>query len=151
MDIPDELVIDDSDSEGVISDNSDEEKACSISAVTDEEENKRSDQGRKRVPDSRISKEIKRSVVTPLNDVSVADLKAKPSPIRIVKETVNDSCFSRQNGWARMHLSKPLLKALDELGFSKPTIIQRDAIPLALQGRDILGTAQTGKIDTHPM
>lgn len=60
-------------------------------------------------------------------------------------EIVNDSCFSHQSDWARMHLSKPLLKALNDLDFKKPTIIQRDAIPLALQGRDVLGTAQTGK------
>lgn len=59
---------------------------------------------------------------------------------------VNDSCFSGTSGWARMHLSKPLLKAISDLGFITPTIIQRDAIPLALQGRDILGTAQTGQM-----
>lgn len=63
-----------------------------------------------------------------------------PSP-----PVVDNSCFSRGNDWARMHLSKPLLKALQDLGFSKPTIIQKHAIPHALQGRDILGTAQTGQ------
>lgn len=39
----------------------------------------------------------------------------------------------------------PFLKAsLDRLGFVKPTPIQVQAIPIALQGQDILGSAQTG-------
>ncbi len=39
----------------------------------------------------------------------------------------------------------PFLKAsLDRLGFVKPTPIQVQAIPIALEGQDILGSAQTG-------
>ena len=41
-------------------------------------------------------------------------------------------------------LSKGLLDALASKNYSKPTPIQRDAIPLVLQGRDLLGIAQTG-------
>ena len=37
-----------------------------------------------------------------------------------------------------------ILKALDDVGYSKPTPIQAEAIPAALQGRDVLGIAQTG-------
>lgn len=37
-----------------------------------------------------------------------------------------------------------ILKALDDLGYEKPTPIQAKAIPAALQGRDVLGIAQTG-------
>ncbi|SMX26920.1 ATP-dependent RNA helicase RhlE [Pelagimonas phthalicica] len=37
-----------------------------------------------------------------------------------------------------------LTKALTEAGLTKPTPIQEKAIPLALQGRDVLGLAQTG-------
>jgi len=43
-----------------------------------------------------------------------------------------------------LHLSKPILKALQDLGFDAATPIQRDVIPHALQGSDILGTAETG-------
>eukprot|EP01053_Blabericola_migrator_P004249 Blabericola_migrator_1__4248@NODE_22_length_22262_cov_139_742014_g19_i0_p4_GENE_NODE_22_length_22262_cov_139_742014_g19_i0NODE_22_length_22262_cov_139_742014_g19_i0_p4_ORF_typecomplete_len540_score101_15DEAD/PF00270_29/1_2e47DEAD/PF00270_29/1_1e02Helicase_C/PF00271_31/1_6Helicase_C/PF00271_31/4_9e03Helicase_C/PF00271_31/2_2e24ResIII/PF04851_15/4_6e11ResIII/PF04851_15/6_8e02UTP25/PF06862_12/10UTP25/PF06862_12/0_034Flavi_DEAD/PF07652_14/0_078Flavi_DEAD/PF07652_14/6_8e03AAA_22/PF13401_6/0_13AAA_22/ len=46
--------------------------------------------------------------------------------------------------WAALGLAKPLLKALRDLGYSNPTPIQRDTIPLALAGRDILGRAETG-------
>lgn len=41
-------------------------------------------------------------------------------------------------------LSKPLLKACRELDYDHPTPIQRKAIPLILDGKDILGTAVTG-------
>ncbi|MDE0942583.1 MAG: DEAD/DEAH box helicase [Alphaproteobacteria bacterium] len=41
-------------------------------------------------------------------------------------------------------LSTPLLKAVEEAGYSEPTPIQRRAIPYVLQGRDVLGCAQTG-------
>ena len=41
-------------------------------------------------------------------------------------------------------LSKGLLEALASKNYANPTPIQRDAIPLVLQGRDLLGIAQTG-------
>ncbi|XP_006888482.1 PREDICTED: probable ATP-dependent RNA helicase DDX47 isoform X2 [Elephantulus edwardii] len=37
-----------------------------------------------------------------------------------------------------------LCEACDQLGWKKPTKIQIEAIPLALQGRDIIGLAETG-------
>ena len=41
-------------------------------------------------------------------------------------------------------LNAPILKALEEQGYVKPSPIQEKAIPPALQGRDVLGCAQTG-------
>ncbi len=41
-------------------------------------------------------------------------------------------------------LHADLLKAVDALGFTEPTPIQTQAIPPALQGRDLLGCAATG-------
>lgn len=41
-------------------------------------------------------------------------------------------------------LSPEIMKALKNLNFTEPTPIQFEAIPLALSGNDILGTAQTG-------
>jgi ATP-dependent RNA helicase RhlE len=41
-------------------------------------------------------------------------------------------------------LVPPLLRAIAEAGYEQPTPIQRDAIPPALAGRDLLGCAQTG-------
>ena len=41
-------------------------------------------------------------------------------------------------------LAEPLLRALETKGYADPTPIQRDAIPALLEGRDLLGIAQTG-------
>lgn len=41
-------------------------------------------------------------------------------------------------------LSEEILKALDDLGYEKPSPIQTECIPLMLDGRDVLGMAQTG-------
>lgn len=42
------------------------------------------------------------------------------------------------------NLPQKLMQALTRMQFEKPTPVQQQAIPLALQGRDILGSAQTG-------
>ncbi|MBP6025562.1 DEAD/DEAH box helicase [Ferruginibacter sp.] len=44
----------------------------------------------------------------------------------------------------KLELIEPILKALDAEGYSTPTPIQQQAIPLVLQRRDLLGCAQTG-------
>ena len=41
-------------------------------------------------------------------------------------------------------LSAPILTALSEQGYQRPSPIQEKAIPPALKGRDVLGCAQTG-------
>ncbi len=41
-------------------------------------------------------------------------------------------------------LAEPLIRALETKGYSDPTPIQQQAIPALLQGRDLLGIAQTG-------
>ena len=46
--------------------------------------------------------------------------------------------------FADLGLTQPLLDAVRDSGYTEPTPIQRQAIPLALSGRDIMGLAQTG-------
>ncbi len=41
-------------------------------------------------------------------------------------------------------LNGPLLKALDHIGYETPSPIQEECIPLLLNGKDIIGQAQTG-------
>jgi superfamily II DNA/RNA helicase len=43
-----------------------------------------------------------------------------------------------------LELDPRVLKAVEEAGYETPTPIQAQAIPFALQGRDVLGIAQTG-------
>ena len=47
-------------------------------------------------------------------------------------------------GFAALGLSPEILSALERLGYEEPTPIQREAIPVLLQGRDLLGQAATG-------
>lgn len=43
-----------------------------------------------------------------------------------------------------LELVEPILKALEEKGYSEPTPIQKQSIPILLKGKDLLGVAQTG-------
>jgi ATP-dependent RNA helicase RhlE len=55
-----------------------------------------------------------------------------------VTETADIASF------AELGLSPELLRAVEDAGYDIPTAIQREAIPLALKGRDLMGLAQTG-------
>ncbi len=43
-----------------------------------------------------------------------------------------------------LELIEPIIKAVDEQGYTYPTPIQAKSIPILLQGKDLLGCAQTG-------
>jgi ATP-dependent RNA helicase RhlE len=47
-------------------------------------------------------------------------------------------------GFADLGLNEPLCRAVAQEGYESPTPIQTKAIPFVLQGRDLLGCAQTG-------
>jgi len=46
--------------------------------------------------------------------------------------------------FSTLNLSEPLLKAIADLGYSKPTAIQKKAIPVVLSGKNLIAAAQTG-------
>ena len=46
--------------------------------------------------------------------------------------------------FAELGLSEPILKAIEDAGYTQPTPIQQQAIPQVLHRRDVLGCAQTG-------
>lgn len=46
--------------------------------------------------------------------------------------------------FTHLNLIQPILRAIDEAGYKSATEIQHKAIPLILDGKDILGCAQTG-------
>ena len=48
------------------------------------------------------------------------------------------------NRFSELPIGEPLLRALEERGFVEPTPIQARVIPLALEGHDVIGVAQTG-------
>lgn len=46
--------------------------------------------------------------------------------------------------FSQLGLAEPLLKAIEKQGFSKPSPIQEKAIPVVMEGKDVLAAAQTG-------
>ncbi|KAJ1552613.1 hypothetical protein HK405_010647, partial [Cladochytrium tenue] len=60
--------------------------------------------------------------------------------IHVTGATVPRPCFS----FAHFGFDEPLMSIISRQGFSEPTAIQKQAVPAALCGRDVLGMAQTG-------
>ncbi|MAB81950.1 MAG: DEAD/DEAH box helicase [Phycisphaerae bacterium] len=52
--------------------------------------------------------------------------------------------WNRTLNFSALQLSEPIVRAVTAKGYVSPTEIQAGAIPPALEGRDVLGTAQTG-------
>ena len=48
----------------------------------------------------------------------------------------------RQLNFESLHLDPRLLQALTQAKFTKPTLVQAEAIPLVLEGKDVLGTCE---------
>jgi ATP-dependent RNA helicase DeaD len=48
------------------------------------------------------------------------------------------------SGFAALNLSEPVLRALEEIGYSEPTPVQAATYPLAISGRDVIVQARTG-------
>src|SRR4051812_7594390 len=52
--------------------------------------------------------------------------------------------LERKGGFDSLGLTDTLLAAITTLGYEEPTPVQREAIPLLIAGRDVLGQAATG-------
>ncbi|XP_046847137.1 probable ATP-dependent RNA helicase DDX23 [Xenia sp. Carnegie-2017] len=68
---------------------------------------------------------------------------------RIFKEDFGISCKGGRipnaiRSWQESKLPPELIETIDKLGYKEPTPIQRQAIPIGLQCRDIIGVAETG-------
>lgn len=68
---------------------------------------------------------------------------------RIFKEDFNisvkgGSIPNPMRSWAESGLPKRLLDIVDRVGYNEPSAVQRAAIPIALQSRDLIGVAVTG-------
>lgn len=57
--------------------------------------------------------------------------------VRLVDQKATFASFSHL-------MDARILRALADLGFARPTLVQTKAIPLALENRDILARARTG-------
>ncbi|CAO3620931.1 unnamed protein product [Mucor fragilis] len=68
---------------------------------------------------------------------------------RIFKEDFNISTKGGNiphpiRSWAESGLPEKMLQVIESVGYTEPTPIQRQAIPIGIQNRDIIGIAETG-------
>ncbi len=68
----------------------------------------------------------------------------QPFPYREGRVVVRRAPPETNMSFETLGLAPALLRALDEQGYAQPTPIQAQAIPLALDGHDLLAGAQTG-------
>jgi len=61
-----------------------------------------------------------------------------------VKPVVPIDVPKMDTAFSQLGLSDALAYAVQEMGYTEPTPIQRQAIPIILQGGDVIGSAQTG-------
>jgi superfamily II DNA/RNA helicase len=59
-------------------------------------------------------------------------------------EDTNESSLKTINNWDELDIDPTLLRGIYAYGFEKPSPIQRKAIPTLIEGRDIIGQAQSG-------
>ena len=52
--------------------------------------------------------------------------------------------------WEESSIPPQILEIIDQVGYKEPSPIQRQAIPIGMQNRDIIGIAETGKISFLP-
>ena len=52
--------------------------------------------------------------------------------------------MTQKDNFGELKLDKRIVAAVKEMGFEEPSPIQQQAIPLLLEGKDIIGQAQTG-------
>lgn len=46
--------------------------------------------------------------------------------------------------WEESDIPKPILEVIERIGYKEPSPIQRQAIPIGLKNRDVIGIAETG-------
>ncbi|MBS0965248.1 DEAD/DEAH box helicase [Acetobacter okinawensis] len=112
----------------------------------------------KRAPARRRTKAepVAKTATTPAVEAEVvveAEQKAPSAPVTDAAaaepaqaEVVGAEKVTEEPGitFADLELSKPILQAIEEMGYTHPTPIQAQAIPAVLMARDVLGVAQTG-------
>ena len=74
----------------------------------------------------------------PLEEIAAASPGGASGALAAAEAATIDVSF------ADLDLTAPMLKALSDAGYQRPTPIQAQAVPLALKGRDIIGLAMTG-------
>lgn len=78
------------------------------------------------------------------SDSEEKEVEAKKETPKTEDEEQDDSTEKTLESFSDLNIVPELLQACKNLNFTKPTPIQAKAIPPALEGKDIIGLAQTG-------
>ncbi|KAF4954523.1 hypothetical protein FSARC_12103 [Fusarium sarcochroum] len=78
------------------------------------------------------------------DDEEDAEEEAKRKAFFAPEEENKTDKKTNASSFQAMSLSRPILRGLASVGFSKPTPIQSKSIPIALMGKDLVGGAVTG-------
>ncbi|KAK6775299.1 hypothetical protein RDI58_026300 [Solanum bulbocastanum] len=95
----------------------------------------------------KIERDLREKIDLHWSEKNLVDMKERDW--RIFKEDHNMSyngsrILPPMRNWAESKLNTELLKAIERVGYDKPSPIQMAAIPLGLQQRDVIGVAETG-------
>ncbi|KAJ6779363.1 hypothetical protein PWT90_04028 [Aphanocladium album] len=78
------------------------------------------------------------------SDQEDAEEEAKRAAFFAPEEKPKGGKEEKISSFQAMSLSRPILRGLTNVGFTKPTPIQSKTIPIALMGKDLVGGAVTG-------
>ncbi|KAL6866984.1 hypothetical protein J3F83DRAFT_761484 [Trichoderma novae-zelandiae] len=130
-----------------------EESADEADANSDKDDDDRDDKDEDEDEDDDAASDND-SVATPVNhpddmsddddDEEDAEEKAKRDAFFAPEEKPKPGQKVDVSSFQAMSLSRPILRGITTVGFSKPTPIQAKTIPIALMGKDVVGGAVTG-------
>ncbi|KAJ5901726.1 hypothetical protein N7495_002254 [Penicillium taxi] len=153
----DELMADDA--FGMGADGQEESEAEGPSGPEDEEDSDNAEDNRNEDSDDDDDASDNDSVATPVrhpddvgSDREESDVESEVDDEEAEKrkaffapeEQTDDKVSDAKSTFQDFNLSRPILRGLASVGFTDPTPIQRKAIPVALLGKDIVGSAVTG-------
>ena len=127
----------------------DEEDDESVSGDSDEDEDEESESESEEAASSSgedEEEEVPREARGATNDGDDDDSSSSDSEFqeRAVVSGVKGNTTFDAKAFDELHLSRPLTRACQALGYKKPTPIQAAVIPIAMTGRDVCGRAVTG-------
>ncbi|KAK7413823.1 nucleolar DEAD-box protein required for synthesis of 60S ribosomal subunit [Neonectria punicea] len=146
-----EVDLDDDDDEVLADD------AFGMNVASDVEESEAEDEDKEAGSDDDEAASDNDSVATPVGhpDDDMSDAGSDNEPEDAEEEAKRKAFFAPEEvakpgkktdvtNFQAMSLSRPILRGLAAVGFSKPTPIQSKSIPISLMGKDVVGGAVTG-------
>lgn len=92
----------------------------------------------------RKTEELKDDYLVPEIDTIDVPANEETSDIMDIPDSIVPVVPEQTAMFGELELDKKIVSALTEMGFEEPSPIQKEAIPTALSGKDIIGQAQTG-------